>query len=166
MTMINVYMDSCAFYPPQEPDKKASKRLFDLYDEDKISIEIPYGVKDELSKLKHTVRKKMLDKTYTIRVPLTSKEEIEWQDVKQILFGDRSDLRPNDVMDINNVFEAQKYGCVFFVTCDKRHILSKASLLFARFRLQVMSPSQCLRVIEEYLAKEPAYYSDLFKYHS
>ena len=158
-------MDSCAFYPPQKLEKEASNRLFDLYDKGKLDIEVPYGVVYELSKLNHPVSNKLLDKVHTVPVTLTSEEYHQMRDIQQVLFSDKRDLQPNDKIDIENVFEAIKHGCAFFVTCDKRHILSKAHELYERFHLQVMCPSDSLKRIETYISNPNAFYSQLFKDH-
>lgn len=164
--MAIIYMDSCAFYPAVSTERQATNRLLDLYDMfDDVCITVPWSVLIETHTLRESIRNKITSKLYTRRVSLTPPEISEKHMIRQILFGDRTDLAPNDLADIEHVFEAQKYRAAFFVTVDRKHILSKAHELYERFRLQVMSPTECLKRIEPFLLSAEAFYSDLFKDH-
>jgi len=148
----NIFIDSCAFNPPVESEKNAILELFKLEEEGKIVIEIPYEVENELSKAPLWIARRRLGKIFTIPVGLTEGEKKTKCEIRNLLFN-KQNLRQNEVNDVTHIFEAQKYGARYFVTMDKKHILSKAIEIEKRFGMKMVMPSRCLKEIEEWFAR-------------
>lgn len=142
--VVRLFFDTCAFHPPVPKEKEASDRLLDLEEKEGIEIIIPFGTYNELPNRLAKFRSKMIS---TNKVPLVDEEEKVKLEISTILFSNKPQLQPNEATDIDNLFEALKYGCTFFVTFDKKHILSRSLDLQKRFNLRVASPSECLKYI-------------------
>lgn len=163
-----LYLDSTAYFPTELLERVATVRLIELEQEhDALSILIPWFVQEDTATLpvniKRYIERYLESKISTIPIAHKKEEMNRKQLIQSILFKNQ-ELGPNDRADIDHVFEAQTYRAVFFVTCD-RNTLSKAPLLFKHFKLQVMSPSRCLHILEDYLLKDGVHYTDLFKNH-
>jgi len=148
-----IFIDSCAFHPPQASEKTAVSELFKLKEEGKISDLISYKVDQELSKAPSRIARQRIGKIYTMPVSLTIDERKTQLEIRNLLFGDKQKLKSNERNDVDNIFEAQKYGYMYFVTLDKNHILSKTAQIEKRFKMKVVTPSECLREIKEWLAR-------------
>ena len=112
-----IFFDSCSFYPPQKDEKIAMSKIEKIvgsYEE--LAIEIPYSVKTELSKAPKWIEKKISMSIYTLPVSLTDEERNIIQEIRIILFGKNALLENNQEMDVIHLFEAQKYGCRYFIT--------------------------------------------------
>jgi predicted nucleic acid-binding protein len=149
----NIAIDSCAFHPPQEKEKAATLELSKLRDEGMISAIISNKVDKELSKAPHHVARKRLEQIYTLPVNLTSEEKTTKQKIRSLLFGNKSNLKENELNDIYNIFEAQKYGCRYFVTTDKKHLLAKAVQIEQLCSMRVVEPTKCLSEIKEWIER-------------
>lgn len=150
-----IFFDSCAFNPPQETEKTAMDELEKIItDTEDITIEIPYSVKKELSKAPKWIQKKIALSIYTLPQNLTDEEKKTQHGIQFLLFGAQQNLNQNQINDTIHIFEAQKYGCRFFVTLDKKHILSKGINIEKRFSLRPITPSECLKIVKKFFQKE------------
>ena len=145
-----IFFDSCGFYPPQASEKLATKKLLILWENSIINIIISYMCEKELSKAPPIVAKMRLTQIYTMPVTMIDNEKEIKKEIKNILFNNKAVLKNNDINDIGNIFEAQKYGCRLFVTLDKKHIISKKKEIYNRFGMKVVMPSECILEIIEY----------------
>ncbi len=162
-----LYMDSSTYYPADLRERVAAVRIFELEKQNEaLSIVIPWSIQEDTLLLpvgiKNYIEKYIESQICTIPVAFTDEEQRQKQLIRYILYGDR-DLNPGEEIDIDRIFEALAYHAAFFVTVDKKHIFSKAHQFLQHFKLQVMSPSQCLPIVEQYLKKKQANYADLYK---
>lgn len=146
---IYIFFDTCAFWPPQPDEKKAVCRLKELETQRFINIEMPHSVEEELMRAPCKIPQETVGRIFTIPVGLNMEEQNIKNRIRKILFPKKSELTKSDQNDITHIFEAQKYGCDFFVTVDKRHILSKAEILESQIGVQVLSPTKCLKIVLE-----------------
>lgn len=149
--LLTIHFDACALYPPQPNEKAATNELLRLDKEGIINIEFPFVSEEELSKAPPLVLRILKGKIYIGTRPTNLiPEEIERKhSIRELLFGNKLSLKPNEESDINIVFEATKYHPIFLVTADGKHILSKAAKLKERFNLVVVCPSECLKKIKD-----------------
>ncbi len=144
-----VFFDANSFCPPQDDEKKAMSEIEKMIDQiENVMIEIPYSVKKEVSLAPKWIRTKITQTIYTLPVTLTDKEIRIKEEIQILLFGNQVNLSQNQVNDIIHIFEAQKYGCRFFVTLDKKHILSKGVEIEKRFILKVVNPTEYLHILK------------------
>jgi hypothetical protein len=155
--ILGIFMDTCAFYPPQKEEKLAANEIFKLYDkywDDGLLIGISDSVEKELSRIRHRMTKRVFDCICTLCLP-PKPDEIKTQDkIRDLIFIDKKLLKRNDRADINNIFEAQKYGYSYFVTTDRAHILSKADKLEEMFRIKALLPSECLKELRQWIVSD------------
>lgn len=147
----NIFVDACACYPPQDNEKLAMDKLFKLMYEEKVSLVAPYAAQNELDNAPRIVDYKRKPFVYTINMgvqnPKEYKDKIE---VRRLLFGDKGVLKRNEINDIANLCEAIREGVRYFVTTDKKHILSKASRIGEKYKVLVVLPSEMLSEVKEY----------------
>jgi len=163
-----VYLDSSAFGPPELLDRVAVVRFVELEQEyDALSILVPWFLQALSPAVPLSIQKYienyLENKISTIPVAYQDRAKTHKLLIQHILYPDQ-DLSPDKMANIEHIFEAITYHAVFFVTTNSI-ILSKAPLLYKKFKLQVMRPSQCLPVIEAYLSKDQSSYVDLFQSH-
>lgn len=146
---IFILVDSCAIYPPQANDKKAMEQLRSLESEEKINkLEITEGTEEEMKKVPSILRNWVRDRIVSGDAISTIDEVLKLKEIKYMLFPQKGRLTKSDNIDARNVFNAWKnkeYS--FFVTCDKKHILSKADILWEMYRVKVITPVECLKEI-------------------
>lgn len=166
-SLVALYLDIGTYHRAVLLERVAMVRLIELEKNyDALLIIIPWSVQQDSQifpvEINKYIEKYMESVISTIPVAFTDEKKKQKQLIQDILFGDR-EISPADEADIEHVFEAQIYNAAFFVTVDKNHIFSKAQQFLQHFKLQVMTPSQCLSIVEQYLKKERANYADLFK---
>ena len=147
-----IFLDACAFHPPQPSEKAATSELLDLKEKGLIIIIIPHGVNQELSRAPQQIAKLRTDHIFTISQSLNDEEENKKLEIRKLLFNNKQILKQNEINDIDHIFEAQKYGSRYFVTVDTKHILSKASQLEGRIKIKVVTPAECLMEIKKLIA--------------
>lgn len=81
----------------------------------------------------------------------TQDEQKELSEVKTMLFGAVDDLSLGKTNDARNLLCAKKYSCTYFVTFDKKHILSRHIEIKAKLGFEVVTPSECLEKLHAYL---------------
>ncbi|MBN1526389.1 MAG: hypothetical protein JW919_02245 [Candidatus Omnitrophica bacterium] len=151
ITIDDIFMlvDSCAIYPPEACDKKAMEQLRSLEKEEKINkLEITQGTEEEMKKVPLLLKDWVKDRIVSDDAVSTINEILKIKEIKNVLFPQKMQLTRGDKIDVRNIFNAQKnreYS--FFVTCDKKHILSKADTIWNMYHVKAVSPSDCLREI-------------------
>ncbi len=144
----NIFIDSCAFDPKYSPEDEASFKIFELYKNGKIILNI---ARSNLKEVDHPntpawVKKEASGMIYTIKTSLTN-EEIELKlKIYTLLTGEKK----SDYMkkDSEHIFEASKYGG-YFVTTDKG-ILNKKEELESICSATIVKPSELLNIISLY----------------
>lgn len=80
-----------------------------------------------------------------------SSEKRELAEVERLLFGTAQNLSRGKINDARNLLAAKKYSCTYFVTFDKKHILSKREEIKSSLGFEVVTPSECLEKLQAYL---------------
>jgi predicted nucleic acid-binding protein len=146
-----VSFDSCGFSPPIEDEKIAAEKLLALIEINKIQFSIPEAVLEETSRAPESVKKIAQAQIYNYDLFTTQDEQRELLEVKVMLFGTATDISPGKVNDARNLVCAKKYSCTYFVTFDKKHILSKRVEIKSKLGFEVVTPSECLEKLLAYL---------------
>lgn len=142
-----VFIDSCAFYPPQKDEKLAIDKLFALDEDGIIQLQIVEATDEEMQKAPSKLRDRVNSRIFALDKIGTQEERERLADIKRLLFPQGGILNDNEERDVRNLFCAKKYGCCIFVTVDKNHILTKASLIKEQFKMEVVTPTQCLEIV-------------------
>ena len=143
-----IFIDSCAFWPPQQEEKIAAGRLFDLEEEGHITLEIGKATEEEMKKVPNKkLMGRVVSRMVSMTMPTATQDIITYAEIKELLFPGKEILTGGEENDVSNLFHAQDSGASMFVTVDKRHILSKAHLIKQRFAMSVVSPTQCLNIV-------------------
>ena len=154
---IFIMVDSCAFHPPVDIEKAAMDELWKLEEEKKINkLEIGEATEEEMKKAPPQFQNRV-NSRICAGVELTSLQERQRKrEIADVLFPGKTktQLTSGDKRDIQNIFVASQWHYYFFVTYDKRHIVSKAEIIMGRFRLRVVTPSQCLKEIKKIISVE------------
>jgi len=139
-------MDSCAFDPKYSPENDASLRIFSLYEESAIVLNIAHSTIKEIEhpNTPSWVKKEAGTMIYSIETSLTQKEIAQKTEILKVLTGNG---KPEKMAkDAEHVFEASKY-CGYFITTDER-ILKKKDDLQAFCAAIIVKPSEFLEVYD------------------
>jgi hypothetical protein len=111
-----VFLDANAL----DRDETLSSRLLDLAESEKIKLQIPKRVLNEIRSIRtpERTRAAMLDQIFTEPVALTFDEEAKLDSARRLFRGDA--LSDKHDADADHVFEADKYGARYFITHDNR----------------------------------------------
>lgn len=142
-----IFIDSCAFHPPQQDEKKAIDKLFELDERGRLCLEIGKATEEEMKRAPTKLRDRVNSRMTSMDTPVTQQEKIKWVEIKELLFPNKKTLNENEEEDVSNIFCAQNWGCSMFVTVDKGHLLSKADLIKQKLGMDVVFPTQCLKVV-------------------
>ena len=146
-----VSFDSSGFSPPIKEEKLAAQKLLVLIEEYQVQFSIPEAVLEETSRAPDSVKKIAQAQIYDYDLFSTQDDQRELSEVKMMLFESVTDLAPGKVNDARNLLCAKKYGCSYFVTFDKKHILSKRVEIKSRLGFEVVTPGECLKKLLAYL---------------
>ncbi|MEA3351423.1 MAG: type II toxin-antitoxin system VapC family toxin [Chloroflexota bacterium] len=146
-----VSFDSCAFFPPVKEEKLATEKLLTLIEERQIQFSIPEAVLEETSRAPDRVRKIAHAQIYDYDLFTTQDEQRELSEVKIMLFKTIDGISQGNVNDARNLLCAKKYGSTYFVTFDKKHILSKRVEIKSKLGFEVVTPRECLEKLLAYL---------------
>lgn|GEM_PF-2781242 len=149
-----IFLDSCAFYPPQKDQKLARNKLWEFEDKGLIKImEIAEATNEEIERAPKKLRKRIERESRMINCDsIESREDRETlSEIEKLLFSNKQNLADNEKRDARNIFCAKKMGCNLFVTVDHCHILKKAEIIRERFGFRVVTPTQCVKIISEEL---------------
>ena len=142
-----IAFDACGLGPPEESEKQAVEELLALIDEHEVQCDIPEDVAGEVDQHRRA-REKRRGRIISCNPQIGGKWFLE---VQRILFGTKTDLSPNEINDVRILLNAYHHLCSYFVTFDKKHILSKRDEIKARLGFEVVTPSECLAILREYL---------------
>jgi len=148
---ISIMIDSCAFYPPIADEKQAMERLWELDAQGIIQLEIAEATDEEMMNAPPRFRDRVNSRFYSRDMADTSEEQKRISEIQKILFPGKMQLADNDKVDVRNIFVATKYAIDFFVTFDKKHLISKAELIKNDLNVQVLTPIQCVDRISQLL---------------
>ena len=148
---IILFFDTCAFHPPTESEKAAVEQIMKMEKAKLVRIDITHAGNSEL--LRGPKGAETLGRLSTLEVGLNFEEQSLKNKIREILFPGKKSLTQGDEKDVVHLFEAQKYGCDYFVTFDCKHILSKSVSIEHEIGLRVVSPSECLKLISQKLLK-------------
>jgi len=139
-------MDSCAFDPKYSPENDASLRIFSLYEESAIVLNIAHSTIKEIEhpNTPSWVKKEAGTMIYSIETSLTQKEIAQKTEILKVLTGNGKPKKM--AKDAEHVFEASKY-CGYFITTDER-ILKKKDDLQAFCAAIIVKPSEFLEVYD------------------
>ena len=144
-----IHIDSCVFNPPQEDEKDAMKKLWELDEKGIIQLDIGEATEEEMLKAPAKLKDRVNSRIYALDKIGTQGEMNRLIELRRLLFPNKAVLDEGDERDVRNLFCAHKYGCDMFVTVDKKDILSKAKLIKENFGVESISPKQCLKIVRE-----------------
>lgn len=144
----NNFIDSCAFDPKYSPEDEASLRIFSLYEEGVIGLNITYS---NIKELEHpntpaSVKQAAVGMIYTLPTTLTVPEIAKKRAILKKLAG--TGYPENMAKDSEHIFEASKYGG-YFITVDER-ILKKREALAKICDATIVKPSEFLKIYDSY----------------
>ncbi len=146
-----VSFDSCGFSPPDKDEKLAAEKLLALIEKHQVQFSIPEAVLEETSRAPDSVKKIAHAQIYDYDLFTTQDEQRELSEVKTMLFGTARGISSGKVNDARNLLCAKKYSCTYFVTFDKKHILSKRVKIKSKLGFEAVTPSECLEKLLAYL---------------
>jgi predicted nucleic acid-binding protein len=148
---IFISFDSCGFSPPVKDEKVAAEKLLILIEKYQVQFSIPEAVLEETNRAPNRVKKIAHAQIYDYDLFTTQDEQQELSEVKIMLFGTVDGISPGKVNDARNLLCAKKYGCTYFVTFDKKHILNRRVEIKSKLGIEAVTPSECLEKLLEYL---------------
>lgn len=154
---ISIMVDSCAFGPCDTIERKAIEELQKLEIAGRINpLEIAEATEGEQEQIgtPPVIRKQSSGRVIAATPDCISYEQ--WQkrrDIRNILFGNKLQLTNSDEIDINNIYTAWHHKYSYFVTYDKKHILSKAGMIWKKFQVRCVTPQGCLKAVTELIQK-------------
>lgn len=146
-----IFIDSCAFYPPQKDEKVAMQNLWALEEKNIIQMEVTEATAEEMEQASARLKDKMESRLISSEAIGNTQEAEMLIGIKQLLFPDKKILAGNERRDIRNLFCVKKYGCDLFITVDSCHILKKADVIKERLGVCVIKPTQYLKIVSEEL---------------
>lgn len=148
---IFITFDSSGFWPPIKDEQSASKKLLKLIEKYQIDCSIPEAVQEETSLAPDSVKKLAHAQIYNLDLFNTQGEQQELSEIKIMLFGTVNNLPMGKTNDARILLCAKKYNCTYFVTFDKKHILTKRIEIKSMLGFEVVTPSECLEKLNAYL---------------
>lgn len=136
------FMDSCAFDPKYSPEDDASLRIFSLYKEGSIILNIAHSIVKEIAhpNTPSWVKKEAGAMIYTIQTSLTQNQVVQKRKILRVLTGNG---KPEKMAkDAEHLFEASKH-CGYFITTDER-ILQKKRDIHVFCEAIIVKPSEFL----------------------
>lgn len=134
-----------------DSNEAAVVRFEKLYEEGLIGELVPYGVLNEINhpNTPSQIRHLFSSKIYTIQVQLTPQECKLLHSIESKFQGNAHPGR--HAADANHIFQASKYGCLYFITDDPR-IPKKSQEMPELKPLQVVTLSDFLDIYDDYEA--------------
>jgi len=137
--------------PPVASEKQAAQELRNLIEKHQVRFDIPEAVYEETDHASDRVRKMAHCRIINYDMFTTLKEKREFIEVQRLIFGITENLSQGKINDVRNLLNAKKHCCTYFVTFDKKHILSKRSEIKSELGFEVVRPSECLERLQDYL---------------
>jgi hypothetical protein len=144
----NNFLDSCAFDPKYAPEDQASLKIFQLYEDGELVLNIAHSNQKEIEhpNTPNWVKSAAQGMIYTIETSLTDQERSNKSQILSILAGNGNPEKM--AKDAEHVFEASKYGG-YFVTTDER-ILKKKPELEGICAATIVKPNELLDIMAIY----------------
>jgi predicted nucleic acid-binding protein len=143
-----ITFDGCGLAPPVESEKRAVEELLTLIKQHEVVCDVPESAAEEMER--HTRAKQIVGRRIVACDVFDVRSE-QFHEVQEILFGTKTELSEGEINDVRILLNAKHYLCTYFVTFDKKHILSKRDEIRARLGFEVVTPSECLDRLREYL---------------
>ena len=150
-----IFIDSCAYHPAENSEQAAASELRKLCEVGQIICVNPQKVDEELSHAQMPLRRERLARITTINNlgPLDDAQKQVKREIRELLFGNKPRLEANESNDVDIIFDAKNHEAGYLVTYDKKHLLSKATEIDRRFNMKVVTPSECLRQVQDWFAQ-------------
>lgn len=147
-----IHLDSCAFDPKYDPEDKASEKIIRYADEGCINAIIAHSARKEIEhpNTPNWVKTHAQRRIFTRPTPLTQGEFQRKKQILGVLTGNGSPDK--HIQDATHIFEASKYGGLYFVTTDKR-ILNGAIQIHQICRVNIVKPSELIQILDGYLQR-------------
>jgi predicted nucleic acid-binding protein len=149
----NNFLDANIFDEIADGQEAAVHEILRIYDDEHITLLLPYSVQAELEdpKTPEAVKKASQHFVYSIEVNLTGGEKELYQKLLAEVTGDSQPK--NIARDLFHVFEAQKNGGGHFVTRDKR-LLKRSDAIEALLHIEVLTPEDFVNKVREAQERE------------
>ena len=150
-----IFIDSCGYHPAEKSEQAAVSELLKLWEEKKIIRINSQKVHEELSGAPMPLRRERFGAlTFTSNLGHLDDDQKQLKrDIRELLFGKKPRLEKNERNDVDIIFDAINNLAGYLVTYDKKHLLSKAAEIYERFNMQVVTPSECLRQVQDWFAQ-------------
>jgi hypothetical protein len=150
----NIFLDSCAFDPKNEPEAGASLEIFESSESNRIgALTIAHSTQKEVEhpNTPEWVKRESQSMIRSLEVSLTPLETRNLEQILDVLAGNggRDKMR----QDATNVFEASKYGAAYFITTDER-VWKKRRNLADLCGAIIVKPTEFLDVLRAYEAAD------------
>jgi len=149
----NNFLDANIFNEIAGGQESAVQEILHIYDENGISLILPYSVQAELEdpNTPAAVKKASQQFIYSVKVSLTEGEKKLYEKLLAEVTGDS---KPENIArDLFHVFEAQKNGGGHFVTRDKR-LLKRGNEIAELLGLEVLTPESFVAKVREAQERE------------
>ncbi len=142
------FLDSCAFDPDSAPEYKASRVIYQLYQNNQISLQVNHSTKKEIEhpNTPARVKREARDFNYTIPTNLIPVEQKQKTEIWEILTGNGKP--ENYKEDAEHVFTAGKH-VGYFITADKR-ILKKKIEIEKISPVKIVKPTEFIKILDMY----------------
>jgi len=149
----NNFLDANIFDEIAHGQNEAVQEILRIYDEENITLILPYSVQAELEdpKMPEAVRKASQSFIYSVKVTLTTGEHKLYEKLLAEVTGDSEPK--NIARDLFHVFEAQKNGAGHFITRDKR-LLKRSDAIADLLHIEVMTPESFVIKVREVMERE------------
>lgn len=144
----NIFIDSCAFDPKDEPEASATAEIFRRHEKKDVSLVIAHSNMKEAEhpNTPRHVKDAALAQIFTIETNLTQPERMKKQEIWAVLTGNGKPEKMKQ--DAEHVFEAHKHGG-YFVTTDER-ILKLRDKLHRISDAYIVRPSELVSLLEKH----------------
>lgn len=149
LDQIEIFVDACAFHPPVKEEKQAMLELLMLEEKGKIQLKIAKSTEEELMNAPHNMQKHRFNRIIAYPFIESDEEKRTLIEIESTLFPNRKNIRNGERSDAEHIFCAHKYGCRYFITYDKRHILSKRDMLLKKWNIIAVTPVEGLDYVRE-----------------
>jgi hypothetical protein len=123
----NIHLDANALEPPDPSDRELVREFLKLRDDEVISVVNPHGVQREVNHPHTPSSTRMgMEGIFTIQTSQMPEEQTVRSRLRELMRGGAAAGR--HAADAEHIFEASKYGGIYFVTHDRRIINKKTEI--------------------------------------
>ena len=147
----NIYFDSCAFDGGSQEEQNSSIECRQILEQSGNKIQILHSVQNDIDypKTPSWVKREAMSSVFTKETALEADELKKLKDIERIVVGNGNLEKRKP--DCRHVFEAIRYGD-YFITTDNG-ILKHSDIIFKKYHVYIMKPSELLKIIIEYQNK-------------